>query len=205
MKSRFITFEGTEGAGKSSIIEAVKIHLENKGFKVIITREPGGIRISEKIRDIILDVKNVEMDAKTEALLYAASRRQHVVEKILPALKEKYIVLCDRYVDSSLVYQGLARGLGVDEVYELNKFAIDDLLPDKTFFINVRPEVGLKRIEDNSRNKNRLDLEKLSFHKIVYDGYISLMNKYKDRFININGEQSQKEVIKDVLDWIEKI
>jgi len=204
MKGKFISFEGTEGSGKTSVIKEVKKHLENKGFKVIVTREPGGIKISEKIRDIILNTEHTEMDSRTEALLFAASRRQHLVEKILPAIKEGKIVLCDRFVDSSLVYQGIARNLGLEEVFSINKFAIEETLPDLTIFVDVRPEVGLKRVFSTpNREINRLDLEKLNFHQRIYNGYLNLIKKFPKRIKKINGEQEMVKVVKEAIELIE--
>ncbi|MBN2604626.1 MAG: dTMP kinase, partial [Bacilli bacterium] len=142
MKGKFITFEGPEGSGKTSVIVAVKKFFEDEGYEIMTTREPGGIRIAEEIRNIILDKNNTEMDAHAEALLFAASRSQHFSEKILPALNENKIILCDRFIDSSLAYQGHARGLGIDNVYNINKFAIGNVLPDITIFIDVPPSVG---------------------------------------------------------------
>ena len=206
MKGRFISFEGTEGSGKTSVIKEVKKHLESQGYNVVITREPGGIKISEKIRDIILDVDHIEMDPRTEALLFAASRRQHLIEKVIPALKQGKIVLCDRFVDSSLVYQGIARNLGIDNVYSINKFAIESTLPDLTIFVDVRPEVGLKRVFDTpNREINRLDLEKLNFHKKIYQGYLDLIEKYPNRIKKINGEQAILDVAKEAIHLINTI
>ena len=130
MKGLFITFEGNDGSGKSSVIETIKKELMNTGYDVLYSREPGGSKIAEKIREVILDVDNVGMVDKTESLLYAASRRKHIVKTLLPALNEGKIVLCDRYLDSSLAYQGYARGIGIDEVYHMNTYATDHLLPD---------------------------------------------------------------------------
>jgi dTMP kinase len=158
----FITMEGGEGSGKSTAIKEIVDSLTKEGYSVVLTREPGGTPISEEIRNVILDKKNTEMDPWTEALLYAASRRQHIVEKILPALKEGKIVICDRFIDSSLAYQGGARGLGVDKVYAMNQYATDGLLPDLTLLFDIEPEEGLKRIAANAgREVNRLDVEKL--------------------------------------------
>jgi dTMP kinase len=205
MKGKFITFEGTEGSGKTSVIKEVRKYLENLGYDVMVTREPGGIEISERIREILLDKNNQEMDPRTEALLFAAARRQHLIEKILPALKANKIVLCDRFVDSSLVYQGHARNIGIDKVYEINYFAIEEALPDLTIFVDVRPEVGLKRVFSTpNREVNRLDLENLSFHKTIYEGYLSLMKKY-DRIKRVNGEQEISLVVKDTIKVIEEI
>ena len=159
LNGKFITFEGPEGSGKTSVIKGVVEFLTNEGYRILTTREPGGNKIAESIRNIILDNNNTEMDAHAEALLFAASRSQHFSEVILPALQDNKILLCDRFIDSSLAYQGHARGLGIDKVYEINKFAIGDLLPDLTLFIDVPPKVGLKRVFSNTRKVDRLDLE----------------------------------------------
>jgi dTMP kinase len=205
MKGKFITFEGTEGSGKTSVIKEVKKHYEDLGYQVMVTREPGGIGISEKIRDILLNKENTEMDSRTEALLFAASRRQHLVEKIKPALENGMIVLCDRFVDSSLVYQGYARNIGIEEVYNINYFAIEGTLPDLTIFVNVRPEVGLKRVfQTPNREVNRLDLEDMSFHKMIYQGYLELMSKYP-RIQMVNGEQEISKVTLEAIQLIDKI
>jgi dTMP kinase len=190
----FITFEGPDGSGKSTASTGVYEKLLENGYDAIYTREPGGIDISEQIRKVILDPKNTSMDAKTEALLYAASRRQHLVEKIIPALNEGKIVICDRFIDSSLAYQGYARGLGIEEVYKINKFAIGDYLPMKTLFLNVDAKTGLDRIS-NRKNKDRLDQEELSFHNDVFEGYQKVIEMYKDRMIIIDATKSEEEVI----------
>lgn len=205
MKGLFITFEGTEGSGKTTLINKVVEYLESLNVKNIKTREPGGIKIAEEIRNVILNVENVKMDKITEALLYAASRRQHLVEKVIPYLNEGYVVICDRYIDSSLAYQGYARGIGIDTVYGINMYAIDGVLPDYTFYIDVRPEVGLQRISVNNREKNRLDLESINFHQRVYDGYKEVENRFKDRFININGERDIDEVFLDIKNHLDKM
>ncbi|MFW5888786.1 MAG: dTMP kinase [Bacillota bacterium] len=205
MKGKFISFEGTEGSGKTSVIEKVKLHYENLGHKVLTTREPGGVNISEQIRSILLDKKNIEMDARTEALLFAAARRQHLVEIIIPALKKGYMVLCDRFVDSSLIYQGYARDIGIDKVYDINYFAIDEALPDLTIFVDVKPKVGLDRVFSTpNREINRLDLEALEFHKKIYQGYLSLVKKY-DRIKKVNGETCLDDVVQETIKLIDKI
>ena len=203
--SLFVTFEGGEGSGKSSCLAKVAKDLQNAGFEVVITREPGGTPISEQIRNVILDKANTDMDPMTEALLYAASRRQHLVQKILPALREGKIVLCDRYLDSSLAYQGGARGLGIEKILALNQFAIDGQYPDLTLFFDLEPEVGLERIEENSsREVNRLDLEKLSFHHKVRDSFLKLMGMFPDRYIRIDASKSREEVENSALEQIIK-
>lgn len=202
-KGKFITFEGPEGAGKTTVISTIVERLEEQGQEVVLTREPGGIEISEKIRGIILDNDHTEMDAKTEALLYAAARRQHLVEKVIPALESGAFVLCDRFIDSSLAYQGYARGLGIQEVLKINQFAIGDTMPDLTVFFDISPEEGLARITDNSkREQNRLDNESLRFHQNVYVGYKKLIEQYPERIIMTDARLSKHEVTKNVYNII---
>lgn len=203
MTGKFITFEGPEGSGKTSVIEGVHAYFIKQGYDCIVTREPGGIKISEDIRDIILSKENTEMDAYTEALLFAAARSQHLKEKIVPALNEGKIILCDRFIDSSLAYQGHARGLGIDEVYNINKFAIGDYLPDVTVFIDVPPHVGLDRVFSNENRKvDRLDLETLEFHNTVYEGYKLLEKRFSNRFVTIDGTNNKETVIEDTIQVI---
>ncbi|WP_442602116.1 dTMP kinase [Paenibacillus sp. KN14-4R] len=198
-KGIFISFEGGEGAGKTTVIKEVAAYLESEGIVVTLTREPGGIQIAEKIRTIVLDKNNTTMDGRTEALLYAAARRQHLVEKVIPALAEGQVVLCDRFIDSSLAYQGYARGLGMDEVYNINQFAILDCMPDMTIFMDVRPEVGLARIHANAdRDVDRLDLETNQFHDKVYEGYHILLGKYPNRIVKVDAEREPSEICKEV-------
>lgn len=199
MKGYFVTFEGTEGSGKTTVIEKVEQYYINKGYKVVRTREPGGSKIAEDIRNVILDVNNTSMDPITEAMLYAASRRQHLVEKVIPYLEQGYIVLCDRFIDSSLAYQGHARGLGIDKVYQMNLMATNGLLPDVTIYVDVKPEVGLSRIKSNNREQNRLDLEKISFHEKVYEGYYLVSKMFEERFKVVNGDQTRECVLNDTL------
>ena len=200
----FITFEGGEGTGKTTIINYISKYLNDKGYSVVTTREPGGIDIAEQIRSIILDVKNTKMDYRTEALLYAASRTQHLAEKVIPALKENKIVLCDRYLDSSLVYQGIARGLGIDNVLKVNMFATE-YMPNITFFIDVKPEICFKRLKDNNREMDRLDLENMDFHNMVYEGYKTVAKMYPNRIVSINGDRTVEEIINDVVKHIDKL
>lgn len=195
-----ITLEGGEGAGKSSILTRLASALEQQGQRVVCTREPGGIEIAEQIRKVILDLGNVSMDPRTEALLYAAARRQHLVERIIPAMEAGKVVLCDRYIDSSLAYQGYARGLGVEEIYAINKFAIDEYMPDLTLYFDVEPEVGLSRIEkDAGREVNRLDVESLKFHEAVREGYQLLVRQYPDRINVIDAGNGMDQVFEDAL------
>ena len=191
----FITFEGPDGSGKSTIIKKVYEKLINDGFDIVLTREPGGTPIAEKIRDIILDNSNVALDARTEALLYAASRRQHLVEKIRPALKEGKIVLCDRFLDSSLAYQGGGRNLGVQNVLNINLFATENTYPDLTLFFDIDPELGLKRVsQDKKRVADRLDNENENFHEKVYLTFKEIVNTNSERIITIDASKSIEEV-----------
>ncbi len=195
----FITSEGPEGAGKTTVMNLLGEQLTQEGYDVVMTREPGGIMISEKIRNIILDNKHTMMESRTEALLYAAARRQHLVEKVKPALEVGKIVICDRFIDSSLAYQGFARGIGVEEILAINKFAIGDTMPNKTILFDIEPSVGLARINAHeNREKNRLDVESLTFHEKVREGYLSLVDQYPERIDVIDASRSVDEVLKDV-------
>ena len=201
----FITFEGGEGSGKTTCIQKVVAHLQNEHYDVVLTREPGGTPISEEIRNVILDKKNTDMDPRTEALLYAASRRQHIVEKILPALKAGKIVISDRFLDSSLAYQGGARGLGIDTIYQVNQYATEGLEPDVTFFFDIDPEEGLARIAKNAgREVNRLDVEALAFHQKVRAAFQAITKQNPKRIVTIDASKSAEEVYETVLHEIEK-
>lgn len=199
MKGMFITLEGPDGSGKTTVSKIVAKKLEDENYKVLLTREPGGIDIAEQIRHIILDTKNTAMEARTEALLYAAARRQHLVEKVKPALEQGYIVLCDRFVDSSLVYQGVGRKIGIEEVYQMNLFAIEDIMPTKTIFFDLPYEIGLARINEGPRVADRLDLETNDFHKDVYDGYMQICKKYADRIIKIDASKDVDNVVEQTI------
>ena len=199
MSGLFITLEGGEGAGKTTIANAVIDKLSTLGIETLYTREPGGIKIAEKIREVILDRDHTEIDCRTEALLYAAARRQHLVEKVKPAMDEGRIVLCDRFVDSSIVYQGYARGIGMDEVREINQFAIEGFMPDLTIFFDIKPEIGLARIAANdSREVNRLDLEGLAFHELVYEGYKKQAKMNPERIVSVDATKSVEALTDEV-------
>lgn len=199
----FITLEGPEGSGKTTAVEAAVKKLQEMGYEIVRTREPGGTPIAEQIRNVILDKGNTAMDGRTEALLYAASRRQHLVEKVWPALKEGKIVICDRYLDSSLAYQGGARGLGIDEVLNINLFATENTWPDLTLLFDIKPEIGLARISANAdREVNRLDLEKIEFHNKVRDSFLALAKRWPERFVIIDASKSREEVAKDTMEAI---
>ncbi len=205
MKELFIVLEGVEGSGKSTIIQYIKDFLENRGKKVVVTREPGGIDIAEQIRSVILDPKNTKMDGRTEALLYAAARRQHLVEKVVPSLNEGNIVLCDRFIDSSLAYQGYARRLGIDEVLSINQFAIGELMPTLTLYLDLDPEIGLNRINKNKgREVNRLDLEEIHFHQKVRQGYEAVIDRFPERIVRIDANQEIADVFSDIKQVLEE-
>ncbi|CAI9389798.1 dTMP kinase [Niallia sp. Sow4_A1] len=202
-KGLFITLEGPEGAGKTTIIDMLLNYYQEQEKQIIKTREPGGIPISEKIRSIILDPKHTEMDARTEALLYAAARRQHLVEKVIPALNSGAIILCDRFIDSSLAYQGFARGIDMDEIWEINQFAIGDVMPELTIYFDLDPRVGLARINTTSdREINRLDLEKIEFHELVQEGYYKVIEKFPERIVKVDASKPLEQVFQDTVEII---
>lgn len=196
MKGIFITLEGPDGAGKTTQIKMLKEHLEEKGFEVLITREPGGTKISEKIRHVILDPENKEMNSVCEALLYAASRAQLVGEVIIPALESGKVVIADRFVDSSIVYQGIARELGEDMIENINRFATTGREPNITFLINISPEIGIQRKHSDGK-LDRLEQENIMFHNKVHEGYNKLKGKYS-RIIEIDGAQDI-EIIQGII------
>ncbi|KMJ56747.1 thymidylate kinase [Bacillus sp. LL01] len=199
MKGLFITFEGPEGAGKTSVIQKLAKELADRKYPILLTREPGGIAIAEQIRSVILDCDNTEMDARTEALLYAAARRQHLVERVIPALKDNKIVLCDRFIDSSLAYQGYARGIGVEDVLSINEFATEKMMPSLTVYFDIEPEAGLERIAaNNKREINRLDQEKLDFHFKVKKGYDLVRDRYSERFSVVDASKDFNAVYEQV-------
>ncbi|MFW9335967.1 dTMP kinase [Paenibacillus polymyxa] len=202
-KGIFITLEGGDGSGKTTMIQRLAKYMEEEGYLVVTTREPGGIEISEKIRSIILDPAHTSMDARTEALLYAAARRQHLVEKVKPAIEQGAIVLCDRFVDSSLVYQGFARGIGIEEVASINRFAVDDWEPDATFYLDIEPELGLARINaSRGEEMDRLDMESISFHHKVREAYLELARKFPERITIVDASpapEQVEQVLKDLL------
>lgn len=204
-RAMFITLEGGEGSGKTTAIARLSEYMDSLALPHMITREPGGIAIAEKIRQVILDPLHTAMDARTEALLYAASRRQHLIEKVEPALATGVTVLCDRFVDSSLAYQGHARGLGLEEVWQINQFAIAGRMPDLTFYLDIDPELGLSRIAaSKEREVNRLDLEELSFHQKVREGYERVAELFPDRIVRIDASQGPDEVLQQIRKVLEK-
>jgi len=199
--SAFITFEGPEGSGKTTVIQQVAEKLKNE-YNIILTREPGGVKTGEQIREVLLEGDT--MDDRTEALLFAASRREHLVGKVIPALNTGKVVLCDRYIDSSLAYQGYARGIGIEEVKSINEFAINGLYPDITIYLDVSVEVGRERILKNQRDQNRLDQEDVKFHEKVVEGYKKIIHNESERFIVINANQSIDKVVNTTYEYITK-
>lgn len=200
-KGFFITFEGPDGSGKSTQIRKLKNKLEDKGFETVLTREPGGTAISENIREMILDVNNSEMDSLTEALLYAAARSQHVVQIIMPALSIGKTVICDRFMDSSIAYQGYGRKLG-NQVRIINEYAVRGISPDITFLLLLDPSIGKGRIK---REYDRLESEENKFHEDVHQGYIELAKSNPNRIITIDATKSIVEIEKEIELHIEKL
>ncbi|UGQ07525.1 dTMP kinase [Streptococcus anginosus] len=199
-KGMFISLEGPDGAGKSSVLEALIPILEAKGQAFVTTREPGGVAVAEKIRDVVLDPKHTEIDEKTELLLYIASRRQHLVERILPALDRGEMVLVDRFIDSSVAYQGFGRGLKVADIDWLNDFATDGLKPDLTLYFDIEAEEGLARIaKSKERGADRLDRESVEWHQRVREGYLSILEKEPNRVRKIDASQPLEKVVADTL------
>lgn len=200
MSGLFITVEGPDGAGKSTLVRELKKRLQEElTVPLVTTREPGGSDIAEDIRAVIIDPENKEMDARTEALLFAASRRQHIKETISPALERDEVVLCDRFVDSSIAYQGAGRKLGVDEVATLNEFATENLTPDLTLYLDVDAQEGLNRIghKNSNRQKDRLEMEEVSFHNRVREAYQLLLNENPDRMQFIDATNNPDSVLSD--------
>lgn len=201
-KGYFITLEGCEGSGKSTQLQLLKEYLEKSGRKFAFTREPGGTPISEQIRRLLLDGKNVDMCNETEALLYAASRAQLVKTVILPSLAEGITVVCDRYLHSSLAYQAYARGLGFDFVYGVNRYAVDNCTPDVTLFLDIPPRRAFAR-KGGADAGDRIEQSGIEFHEKVYGGYLALAEKFPDRFVKINAEQPPEKVFEDILSALE--
>lgn len=200
MTGVFITIEGPDGAGKTSVVKRLAVLLKAEvGDNLVLTREPGGIPIAEEIRKVILDPKNTEMDVRTEALLYAAARRQHLIEKIIPSMLEGKMVLCDRFVDSSLAYQGAGRKIGMAEVAEINEFATQGIQPDLTLYLDVDSDTGLERIKKGRTlaELDRLDQESPAFHQRVQHAYIKLAEENTERIVTINARKNLESVVSE--------
>lgn len=201
MKGYFITFEGGEGSGKSTQLSLLKDYLENSGCRYIYTREPGGTEIAEDIRKILLSIHGEKMCDECEALLFAAARVQHIKSRILPAIKEGNIVVCDRYVDSSMAYQGYARGLGDKMIENVNYYAYENCMPDVTFFLDVSPIAAFKR-KGGADESDRLEMSGNEFHEKVYKAFSSLCDKYPSRFVRIDAQKDAESVHKDIIDTL---
>ncbi|MBQ7770381.1 MAG: dTMP kinase [Clostridia bacterium] len=198
VRGKFITFEGCDGCGKSTQLKLLSEYLAKENVPHIFTREPGGGKISEAIREILLNGKNAEMTDDCEALLYAAARMQHLADRVEPALAEGKLVVCDRYVDSSLAYQAYARGLGVEFVAQINAQALKKYRPDVTIFIDLTPEAAFKRKHGADEN-DRLEQAGMAFHQRVYAGYKALAEQEPDRIVSVDGNKTPQEIFEDVL------
>jgi dTMP kinase len=203
-KGLFITFEGTDGSGKTTQIKLVEEYFRDNGYDVVLSREPGGTKVSELIRDLVLDPVNTEIVPLTEMILYAASRAQHVAQVIKPAVDAGKIVICDRFVDSSYAYQGCGRGVDLKTVADVNRVAIDGMIPDITFFLDIDPEVALKR-RINSTGADRIEQEKIDFHTRVYEGYKKMALLFPDRIKAINANKSVKEISLQINEYLKEL
>ena len=197
-KGLFITFEGLDGSGKTTQIELLNNYLKSKGFDVVTTIEPGGTEIGGKIRNILLDNENLDMSHKAETLLFLASRAELVSDVIVPALREGKIVICDRFFDSTVVYQGIARGLGEKKILDMSLWATGGIVPDITFLLSVKVSRGKKRMDTVSKKRDRIELEKDNFKKKIYKGYLDIAGKNKDRIVVIDGEKSIESIFEEI-------
>ena len=205
MNGILISLEGPDGAGKTTVLKEILPEIQKMKREIVPTREPGGVRVAEEIRQIILDPKNTEIDSKTELMLFAAARRLHMQEKMLPALQAGKVVIVDRFIDSSVAYQGYGRDLGVEVVDWLNYFATDGLKPDFTLYFDVDTDVALERIMKNRADEvNRLDLERAEMHRKVREGYLEIVVKEPERFVKIDASQPLEKVVADTLSVLKK-
>ncbi|WP_242290168.1 MULTISPECIES: dTMP kinase [unclassified Bacillus cereus group] len=199
----FVSIEGGEGSGKSALIQGLSLYLEEQGMECLTSREPGGVKVAEEIRELIMEN---EMDAITEALLFASARREHFKNKISPALTEGKIVICDRFVDSSIVYQGYVQGIGMDNVLSINSQALEGLvMPHLTLYLDVEPTIALNRIAQNNRETNRFDEKSMEFHKKVREGYLLIEEKYSNRIKKVDASLSKDEVLHQSIEYIKNI
>jgi dTMP kinase len=197
-KGLFITFEGLDGSGKTTQIELLDSYLKGEGFDVVITCEPGGTEIGRKIRKILLNKENQNISHKTETFLFLASRAELTSKVIKPALKEGKIVICDRFFDSTLVYQGIARGLGVKEILDMSLWATDGLVPDITFLLSMKASTCNKRIKEANRKKDRIEMEEDNFKEKIYRGYLDIAGKNKERFVVIDAEKDIESIFEEI-------
>lgn len=201
MKGKLITFEGCEGSGKSTQVSLFENYLKDNDVDYLIAREPGGTRICEKIREIILDKSNAELFDESEALLYASSRSQLLLEKIIPALNDGKLVVLDRYIDSSYAYQGYARGLGFEFIDNINTFAVKNCMPDVTIFLDINPQDAFNRKGGVDQN-DRVELAGLDFHSKVYEGYKQVLKKFPERFFAVDGKQSINAIQNNIIELL---
>jgi dTMP kinase len=197
LKGCFVTFEGTDGSGKTTQIRMLYEFLKERGYDVLLTREPGGTKISDSIRALLLDPKNSEMKQETEVLLYAASRAQHVREKIIPALKKGMIVLCDRFVDASIAYQGYGLELPLDQVIKINQFATGGLEPDITYFLELSPEISQERLKQRfatQEGPDRIESKPAAYHQKVREGFAAICCEHEKRIVKVDAAHSIEEV-----------
>lgn len=204
MKGIFISIEGADGSGKTTQIQMLRQYFEKKGYDVIVTREPGGTKISEEIRSIILDEKHTNMGYITEMLLYAAARAQLVEQVIAPAKKEGKIIISDRFIDSSAVYQGIARGLGTKMVYDVNHYAIAACEPDITFLLDIDAMEGISR-KKNQKNLDRMEQETMDFHQMVADGYRILAREHRERIHVIDASWTIERIQEEILTKLQQV
>jgi len=202
MRGKFITIEGPDGAGKTTQVKKTAQYLVEKGKNVLVTREPGGTAFGERLREALLSPNGESPVAEAEALIYAASRAQLIKNVIWPALSEGTYVLCDRFADSSLAYQGWARGLGIREILGINQWFIKDLWPDLTILLDIDPEISLKRLK---RAKDRMEKETMEFHKKVREGFIKVQNMFPERIMPVDASQSPEEVFRRIAEYIQKM
>jgi len=207
----FITFEGPDGAGKSTQIQKLAQYINDKGYPYILTREPGGTKIGDAIREILINPDHTEMVDETEVLLYAASRAQHIREVILPALHDGKIVLCDRFVDASIAYQGYGLGVSMEAVKAINRFAVGELEPNRTYLIDISPEIGRERMtkrqthSQGSEDLDRIEQKNLDYHQRVREGFQRIYIENKQRICLVNGNQPPEDVFKAILSDFESM
>lgn len=200
----FITFEGTDGSGKTTQIKLAEAYIKEKGREVVLSREPGGTRVSELIRDLVLDPENTEITPLTEMIMYASSRAQHVAQVIRPAIEQGKVVICDRFIDSSYAYQGCGRGVDLKAIADVNRVAINGTVPDITFFLDVDPETAIAR-RINATGADRIEREKLDFHRRVHEGYRNMAILYPDRIKTIDATGSINEISEQINGYLEEI
>ena len=199
----FISIEGLDGCGKTSVINLVSQQLKHDGVDLVCTKEPGGSTIATRVRDILVDKETKNMDYITETLLYAACRSQHLHDFIIPNLNQGKVVISDRYVDSSYVYQGIARNLGLDQVMAINSLVVKDHMPDLTIYIDIAPEKCLARLKKAKKAGVKIDLESLDFYNRVREGYLIINQLFKDRVVKINGDQPLEKLAKEIYEAID--